>query len=240
MLRAASNAARATALAEVFGAFQLSLDTALQHGAVQLAAPLASGTPGAVDEVSQGEAHYAVDLEARKAGLRARLANFQREEAEWQELLHKAEQLDAQLAAGAEAGDPSSACKGAVDAAAQQQLPEGLDALERTQRDLHRQLALQVDGLCKLVGDVEELMDCANRSAQTTQVGGTTPPAGMLAPQTWSEPLLHPTAGAQAEYHKEKFRVFPHVDSPARLIRELVKPAPLATRQQNEGDAPPA
>lgn len=33
----------------------------------------------------------------------------------------------------------------------------------------------------------------------------------------------------QAEYHAEKFRAFPHVNSPARLIRELVRvPEPAA------------
>ena len=35
----------------------------------------------------------------------------------------------------------------------------------------------------------------------------------------WPPPL-------QADYHAEKFRAFPHVDSPARLIKEIVKPPP--------------
>ena len=29
----------------------------------------------------------------------------------------------------------------------------------------------------------------------------------------------------QAEYHRDKFRNFPHVESPARLIREIVRPS---------------
>lgn len=40
---------------------------------------------------------------------------------------------------------------------------------------------------------------------------------------------------AQAEYHQEKFRAFPHVDSPARLIKEIVKPpVKRAVAQQQE------
>ena len=31
----------------------------------------------------------------------------------------------------------------------------------------------------------------------------------------------------QAEYHKEKFMIFPHMDSPARLIQEIVRPSRL-------------
>lgn len=46
-------------------------------------------------------------------------------------------------------------------------------------------------------------------------------------------PLLPP----QAEYHAEKFRVFPHVDSPARLIRELVRPAALGGKAAAGGKA---
>lgn len=31
--------------------------------------------------------------------------------------------------------------------------------------------------------------------------------------------------GAQADYHHQKFAMFEHVDSPARLIKEIVRPA---------------
>ena len=31
--------------------------------------------------------------------------------------------------------------------------------------------------------------------------------------------------GAQADYHHQKFSMFEHVDSPARLIKEIVRPA---------------
>ena len=34
--------------------------------------------------------------------------------------------------------------------------------------------------------------------------------------------VLH---GAQADYHHQKFAMFEHVDSPARLIKEIVRPA---------------
>lgn len=36
---------------------------------------------------------------------------------------------------------------------------------------------------------------------------------------------LRPSSPPQAEYQAEKLRVFPHINSPARLIRELVRPA---------------
>jgi len=35
---------------------------------------------------------------------------------------------------------------------------------------------------------------------------------------------LTPRRRAQAEYHHQKFATFEHVESPARLIRELVRP----------------
>lgn len=44
------------------------------------------------------------------------------------------------------------------------------------------------------------------------------PPASTTPPPT------------QAEYHAEKVRAFPHVNSPARLIRALVRPAAQAAQ----------
>jgi hypothetical protein len=36
----------------------------------------------------------------------------------------------------------------------------------------------------------------------------------------------------QVEYHQEKFRAFPHINSPARLIKEIVKPPAKRVQQQ--------
>lgn len=169
---------------------------------------------------------------------------------------------------------------------------------------LHPAWRLQVEGVCKLVGDVEELVERASRAAAAVQVGaacwcstgppfqanpGCRPknlkPAGALClespePGFLEHPPLLPWAAGcvagnsctafrfschchslslvgrppfgiltascplpvQAEYHAEKFRAFPHVNSPARLIRELVRapgPAPgsKAPRQQQQDAA---
>ena len=241
--RAATNAALAVSLADVFQGFQLALASELRRGSVRVAAHGAAQASGEVSQLDQQ--HCAVDLDARKAGLRARLASFEREEAEWQALLLKAEELDSQLAA-----ECTSAGGGAAAVPQDCSAPDSLLGLERSQRELHRRLAMQVEGLCKLVGDVEELVDGANRSAQATQVrarlpsrrahlrwafrrgGGAQLSARAMAAPLFPFPLLH-----QAEYHKEKFRVFPHVDSPARLIRELVKPVPRRQQQPHQEDA---
>ena len=79
----AGHPAAAEALAEVFTAFRVSLAAALAEGRVSCAfrAPGAGGgaTPqggGGEEEVDQAGPGYHVDLAVRKAGLRARLANF--------------------------------------------------------------------------------------------------------------------------------------------------------------------
>ncbi|KAI3432571.1 hypothetical protein D9Q98_004120 [Chlorella vulgaris] len=243
--------ARAGVLADSFAAFQQALAAALQDGGIRLAA--ARATPGAagqggrqLDEGEVDQADYRVDLQSRKAGLRARLATFQKEEQQWGALLQQVQQLDQhQLTAAAAtptqqpAGDGGPAATAATSAAADVIAAaagsEGLDAaaavaaagagagvqaeaeleggeelaaLERLHAGLHCHLSMQVEGVCKLVGDVEEMVGRANRSAQAVQ----------------------------AEYHAEKFRPFPHVNSPARLIRELVRPggskAPLLAAVQ--------
>ncbi|KAL4439014.1 hypothetical protein ABPG77_006951 [Micractinium sp. CCAP 211/92] len=238
----------AAALADALAAFQSSLAAALADGSVALAAaPRPPPTPADEGEVEQQAPGYRVDLEARKAGLRARLANFQKEEAEWHSLLQKVQELDQQQlmpvpeepAAGssggeAAAGGAEAPGDGALSSAASEPGVHGqpadqaarhissgedeedaaLAALEAVHAGIHRHLAMQVEGVCKLVGDVEELVERASRAA----------------------------AAVQAEYHAEKFRAFPHVNSPARLIRELVRapgPAPgsKAPRQQQQDAA---
>ncbi len=60
-----------------------------------------------------------------------------------------------------------------------------------------------MEGLVAMVGGVEELVARANRYC----------------------------SAMQANYHATKFRSFAHIDSPARLIKELVKPVPLLGAQ---------
>lgn len=76
---AAAAPAHAAALADALDDFQRSLAAALEDGGVALAAlPRPPSTPADEDEVEQQAPGYRVDLEARKAGLRARLAHFQK------------------------------------------------------------------------------------------------------------------------------------------------------------------
>ncbi|GAB4818836.1 hypothetical protein N2152v2_005882 [Parachlorella kessleri] len=163
-----------------------------QRGMVAARADTATPPPApAEQEVEQGD--YQVDLEARKAGLRARLAGYEKEVADWDTLVQEAEQFSSETAAAGVATPGSEAAE-----------PADIAELKKMHEDLHRHLTIQAEGLCKLVGDVEELVDRANRTAHTLQ----------------------------AEYHQEKFQAFPHVDSPARLIREIVKPPPKVAQQQ--------
>jgi len=59
----------------------------------------------------------------------------------------------------------------------------------------HRKLALQVEAYAGLVGGVEALLSTAEQAC----------------------------SAMQAEYHRDKFRAFPHVDSPATLIKGIAK-----------------
>jgi hypothetical protein len=58
----------------------------------------------------------------------------------------------------------------------------------------------QVEGLCAMVTGVEELVGCAERQC----------------------------TAMQARWHREKFRKFTHVDSPARLIQEIIRPSGMS------------
>eukprot|EP00887_Chlorella_sp_A99_P004054 scaffold11.g4054.t1 len=132
------------------------------------------------------------------------------EEAEWQALLGKAERLP-ELEAGAEAAaaaDQQQRQQQQEDGSAGDPRPPEAVVLEQLHRDAHRRLAMQagrgggraasaarpVEGVCMLVGDVEELVERASRNAQAVQAG----------------------------YHAHKFQPFPHVESPAHLIKLLV------------------
>ncbi|KAK9833544.1 hypothetical protein WJX81_003746 [Elliptochloris bilobata] len=211
-------------------ALRAALDTVL--GGVRSA--LADGTLQCAEERGDGAAAAAAAAEGHKAELRARLAALQQEEAEWHEVLQKNGGLVQQLAAataGAAAADaalstraaeqdgaaaattlaaapaadssrPSAAAPAADAAEAAVAAPiapaEGEAAaalaLRRAQTDAHRMLTIQVEGLCAMVSGVEDLVATAEREC------------GRM----------------QADYHHQKFAMFEHVDSPARLIKEIL------------------
>ncbi|DBA81893.1 hypothetical protein WJX77_011732 [Trebouxia sp. C0004] len=234
----------------VLRTFVHSVQSAAADGTLQ-AEPQTEPGAAKTDRDAEDDVMFKVDLEARKAGLRAQLAAFTQEEEEWQEVLaqqdtwqHAAESsspqaraqpgnlpADAALAAGQEAAAPDNAQGGAsgpeahnlavqtdladalVPTATDQSraalvvepgswLPGQAGVLRKAEVDAHRKVAMQVEGLCSMVSGVEELVAKAEK---------------------------HCTA-MQARYHQERFRTHPHIDSPAKLIQELLKPAGLMTR----------
>lgn len=112
------------------------------------------------------------------------------EEAEWQALLAKVEALDGNAQPAEEQAEASPEEQPAAAPSAE------VAALRQLQQEVHRSLTLQVDGVCLLVGDVEELVVRANHSAQAMQ----------------------------AQVHAQRFSTFLHINSPAHLIKALVRP----------------
>ena len=138
------------------------------------------------------------------------------EEEEWHALLVQMHELDRQ--------ELLAPTPGAVPTTPPREL-EGneLAALAQLRADLHRHLTVQVEGVCKVVGDVEELVERANCDAQAAQVRRRL--LGINHSNAYNSTC---TDYLQAKYHAEKFCVFRHVDSPARLIKELVRPGAKA------------
>lgn len=117
------------------------------------------------------------------------MISFIQEEREWHELLAKVEELDIEDAAVAE---DESASVGAVEKYA----AEEIAALRALRQDVHRKVTMQVDGVCMLVGNIEDLIDRAHQTAQEVHM----------------------------EHHKKIFESFPHVDSPKFLIKKILGP----------------
>lgn len=216
------------AVQDVLTMFRKSVVTALKMGTITCldgppSTPATGGKSGAgnndPNDYDNDNDHYA-HLEARKAGLRARLARFEEEEREWENLLIKVEEMHQELESQAAAAlgyindgknnnynnKNDMGEDGQQHQHQQQEEREKKDAedvdppeakeLRQLQADVHREVALQVEGLCMLVGDVEELADVADQSAHAMQ----------------------------AQYHAEKFKTFAHMDSPDRLIRDILRP----------------
>ncbi|KAK9830462.1 hypothetical protein WJX72_011902 [[Myrmecia] bisecta] len=244
------SADRLAAVQQFLSGIPAAVNQAVADGSLRiqgLAAGSQAGAPGsdeaAAEATGAGSSSalgLAVDLEARKAGLRARLERFRAEEAEWKQVLQQADDMVAATApadlpagsaaqpaleggsgpaAGAAAtgsmvlpasdgGSEPAAAAPAGDAPPGFAVAGGSGAvglLRARQEEAYRAVALQVEGLCAMVGGVEDLVSKAERHCSLMQ----------------------------AEYHQEKFRTFPHIDSPARLIREMVRP-PLPRRQRSD------
>ena len=87
-MEAAPTPRRAVALSAALADFQAALAGALSSGGVALGgAPRPPPTPTDDGEVEQPD--YRVDLAARKSGLRARLANFQKARPAWEGVLRR-------------------------------------------------------------------------------------------------------------------------------------------------------
>lgn len=71
---------------------------------------------------------------------------------------------------------------------------EEIQELQALKESIQKQLTMQVEGVSLVVGNIEDLIEQANEKA----------------------------ALAQKKYHNERFKAFPHVNSPARLIKAIV------------------
>ena len=97
---------------------------------------------------------------------------------------------DAGISEDDNAGPTTTAAAGEKYAAAE------IAALKAIQQDVHRKITMQVDGVCTLVGNIEDLIDRANQTAQDVHV----------------------------QHRKKRFENFPHIDSPKFLIKKLMAP----------------
>ena len=181
-----------SALETVFTSFLASLKAAAERGSVQLST--LQDAPG----IALADADLRVDLEARKAGLRNRLQMLKKEEEEWHELRAKVEDLEiggAEAEAEGEGDQGEGAEPGSSAQAIEKYAGEEIAALKALREDVHRQITMQVDGVCTLVGNIEDLIERANQTAQDAQV----------------------------QHHKKRFEPFPNVHSPKVLIRKIME-----------------
>ncbi|CAL8463135.1 g2669 [Coccomyxa elongata] len=229
------------------------LQKALDRFLVDIRASLGNGTLQCTEEtlaataVLERQQKLRSELETQNAILSARLQRFQKEEEEWNELLQGSSSVNDNAAADmapamdlATAAAPVEPPVGAAEPAAAmdrtvvsneegtgsgaavpalQNVPveKAVGILQQAQADTHRTLTMQVEGLCAMVEGVRELVDTAE----------------------------HITSAEFDKLYKEKFSALPGLNSPARLIREIVRPprsrlqaASLSTA--NAGEASPA
>lgn len=129
--------------------------------------------------------------------------NTTQEEQEWHDLLAKVQTLDIKPPSN-DSEQAAHNTAAAVDSLA----GEEIAALQALQHDVHRRLTLQVDAVCMLIGNMEDLIE----KAQDT---------------------MHE---AQTQLHAQRLKAFPHVYSPARLIRAIVRPETAAGEGQHGDD----
>jgi len=137
------------------------------------------------------EAAAKAELEDRKGKLRVLKEKFLQEEREWEEIRG---QYTQGLPAPAGQVAEEAAVEDAVRAA-REEVAEGNSAgsLSGALSAAHRNVAFQVDALMSMVRTVESM----SGRAETI------------------------TSHIQSDFHAERFKAFPHVDSPAALIKSL-------------------
>lgn len=116
------------------------------------------------------------------------------EKDEWESLLAKVDEMKTSPIPSEEATESELASTSVTLYAA-----EELDALQRMESEVLQRLTMQVDGVCTLLGNVEDLLLRANDVAQE----------------------------AQRHQHSRRFKAFQHMNSPARLIKAIVQ-APVS------------
>ncbi|KAL6769442.1 hypothetical protein ACKKBG_A31035 [Auxenochlorella protothecoides x Auxenochlorella symbiontica] len=107
---------------------------------------------------------FAPDLQARKAGLRARLTRYADEEKEWHALLESVRSSSG-VAGGLIPEEPEA---GPAPPAPEPE-PEAVGTLRALRAEVHAHMALQVEGLCMLTADVASLVESAGVQARAAQ-----------------------------------------------------------------------
>lgn len=75
---------------------------------------------------------------------------------------------------------------------------EEIRELKELKESLQKQASLQVEAVSLIVGNIEDLIEKANDKANE----------------------------AQQKYHSERLKAFPHINSPAKLIKAIVRRQP--------------
>ena len=162
----------ASALEVVFGNFMDGISKALDNESIRMA-PV-------VDIVDED---FKVDIASRKVGLQRRLEVLEEEEKEWAELLEKMDAINI---------DPVRVDEPKPVRLAAKEIQE----LQELHENIQKQVSMQVEGVSLVVGNIEDLIEKANRKA----------------------------LDAQKNLHSKRYQAYPHVNSPARLIRAIVRP----------------
>lgn len=73
-----------------------------------------------------------------------------------------------------------------------------IEDLKELNESIQKQISMQVEGVSMIVGNIEDLIEKSTEQANE----------------------------AQKEYHSERFKAFPHINSPARLIKAIIRKRP--------------